>query len=529
MHYNKNRLPSRYVRRLGSASWSLARSQKKNRLIFSQLLKEKSTKNQLELLNFFEIKYQNKNEISLFNSDFYKGTYRIRKPGIYVLRENISFNPIHLFPLESEKKLYPTGINGAYHLGFFAAITIETEDVILDLNGYTITQSKRHNLLQRFFSIVELADSPFIPNQGPHSFTKNINSAKRCLIMNGNLDNSSHHGIHGNSANDIVIHNVNINDFEVAGIALNGSTNVVINSCKLKGKNKNIPVLSSFSQALFTARVLQNLNETKELVYRNIDNDIQTAFSEIMNYQNQSTYFKNNTGQYDGNMYGIVLNVNGVVINKFLSSRDKLEGNRDILIFNVEIKSIDTHPVEILGLPVDKNLSEEGAYGAKRMVGVFGDVFDIEKVMNTNKIYTGNSLSDAQIFLADKYPEKGTLNINKDIVKWANNKSYPLPHDFSTFVPEGDSMGHFMKGNIGLFISGGTNITVDTVLINGVKTNGIEVGNSILLNDDQRYFHGSDAYGILTTASEKIEIIDSEITNIISKNGITKKIEHINN
>lgn len=318
MYYKKNQLPSRYVRRLGSRPFSSVHSEKTKLPIFSLKLKEKCTNSQLELLNFFEKIYENKNEISLSNSDFYSGTYRIKRPGIYVLRENITFNPINLFPLKSQNEKYPTGRHGPYHLGFFAAITIECENVILDMNGFSITQSRRHNLLQRFFAIIELADSPFIPKQGPHSFTSSINSAKRCLIMNGNLNESSHHGIHGNSAHDIVIHNINMHNFEVAGIALNGSTNVVINACNLFGKKTNIPVLSSFSQALFTARILETLHETEQEVYRNIDNDIQTAFSEIMNFKTQTTYFHNKTGQYDGNMYGIVLNVNGVVINKFL-------------------------------------------------------------------------------------------------------------------------------------------------------------------------------------------------------------------
>ena len=61
--------------------------------------------------------------------------------------------------------LYPMGKGGAYHLGFFSAITIECSGVVLDLNGYTIQQTKKHNLHQRF-SVIELANAPFIPSQG---------------------------------------------------------------------------------------------------------------------------------------------------------------------------------------------------------------------------------------------------------------------------------------------------------------------------------------------------------------------------
>lgn len=524
MRYDRNRLPSRYTTRIGSKHFSNGKKEPN----FSLDLRKKCTKKQVELLDFFEKKMEDKNKISLFNFHFLKGTYRIKNPGIYVLRENILFNPEKIFPDESQKEEYPTGKNGPYHLGFFAAITIECNDVILDLNGYSITQSKRHSLLQRFFANIELASSPFIPKQGPHSFTDNIHSAKRCLVMNGKLLNSSHHGIHSNDAHDIVLHKLTIHDYEVAGIALNGSTNSIINNCSLIGKNKNIHVLSSFSQSLFTARVLESLGETSTSVYSALDDDIQKAFYEIMSGKEQTTYFKNKTGQYDGNMYGIVLNVNGIVINDFLSNRENLKGNSEILVYDTKISSVETHPVEIVALPSIKTDTIMDAYGAKRQVGVFGDVFDIEKVMNDKRQYNGNSLSDAQLFLAEKYPGKGTINITNNIIEWAKNEN-TLPDD-TIFVPEGDSMGHFMKGNIGIFISGGTSITIDDSQIDGVITNGSDVGNSDLLTDQQRYFQGGNAYGILKTASENITINNVIIKNIFSRNpnSISKKIESIN-
>ena len=98
------------------------------------------------------------------------GTVRITKPGIYVLNENIIFNPNEnndFFPRMDQLSQYPMGNSGPFHLGFFAAITIESDNVILDLNGKTITQSSLHNIEQRFYAHIELASSPFIPNQGP--------------------------------------------------------------------------------------------------------------------------------------------------------------------------------------------------------------------------------------------------------------------------------------------------------------------------------------------------------------------------
>lgn len=520
MSNTKNRGPSRICRRRGSylLSYNINSNYGSNS-IFSQALRRKATQNQNSLLTTLETLYRNStNRVSLYNSDFTQGTYRITKPGVYVLRENIVFNPINIFPTEAQAETYPTGKNGPYHLGFFAALTVEAENVIIDLNGFSMIQGKRHNLAQRFFSIIELASSPFIPKQGPHSFTDSITSANTCLIMNGGLLNSSHHGVHSNNAKNVVLQNLLINDYEVAGIALNGSTNSVISGCRLIGNNNNIPVLSSFSQAIFTRRVLEQLGETNSDVYTNLNNDIETAFSEVLNNKPQTTYFENKTRKYDGNMYGIVLNVNGIVINEFLSSRENLVGNSDILVYNTSIRDVETHPVEIVAFPKDKNsiTTSAGAYGSKRQVGAFGDVVDVATIMDAERRYSGNSLSNAQFYLAENYPNTGTINISEDVLNWSQNNT-PLPAD-CVFVPEGDSMGHFMKGNIGVFVSGGTNIVLDSILINGVITRGSDVGTSPLLEDDQRYFQGSNAYGILQTASQNLVFSNVTIARIINEN-----------
>lgn len=535
MSNTRNRLPPRLVGRMGSAQLTKKNMDSLSVFMFPFDLRKKCSETQSLLLDNFEetMKTEIMNRILLTNVDFSNGTYRIKKPGIYILSEDIVFNPTFLFPQKSQKEEYPTGKNGAYHLGFFAAITVECHNVIIDLNGYSIKQSKRHNLLQRFFSIIELASSPFIQKQGPHAFTDTIQSANTCLIMNGSLLNSSHHGVHGNNTHNIVLYNLDIHDFEVAGIALNGSTDSVLSHCNLKGRKSGIPVLSSFSQAFFTTRILELLSERDTSIYTNLDSDLQTAYQEIMSNLNQSTYFYNKTDQYDGNMYGIVLNVNGIVINDFLSSRDNLQGNTDILVYKVSIDSIESHPVEIVALSTREK--KEG-YGGNRMVGVFGDVFDIEKVLDNDKKYNGNSLSDAQLYLTERYPGKGTLSISNDIVKWSKNE---IPFDSlllnesdiepTIFVPRGDSMGHIMKGNIGIFISGGTHIVVDTTLISGVRTRGKDVGSSSLFNKNQLYFQGSNTYGILTTASKNIEIRSITIKNIESDHplGISKHIEEL--
>ena len=126
---------------------------------------------------------------------------RITRPGIYVLQENIIFEPNKdndFFPTMEQitSGQYPSFTSGPYHLGFFAAITIESDNVLLDLNQKTIKQSALHNLQQRFYANIELASAPFIPTQGPGDFGSSVVTPTNVLIRNGNLGLSSHHGIH---------------------------------------------------------------------------------------------------------------------------------------------------------------------------------------------------------------------------------------------------------------------------------------------------------------------------------------------
>ena len=100
----------------------------------------------------------------------------------------------------------------------FKGITVETSNVIIDLNGYTVGMSQEFYIQQRFFSIIELAAKNFVSGQGPVDFGPQLNSASSVVIKNGNLALASHHCIHGNGAYDIEIDNIHAYDFDVAGL-----------------------------------------------------------------------------------------------------------------------------------------------------------------------------------------------------------------------------------------------------------------------------------------------------------------------
>lgn len=101
-------------------------------------------------------------DVCLIKGDFEYGTYRIQEPGQYCLSENIYFNPSagkmdqpnrHPYWFPADDDAYPgclTQSDGAYALGFFAAISVEASNVVLDLQGHVL-QMHWHFYLQQSY------------------------------------------------------------------------------------------------------------------------------------------------------------------------------------------------------------------------------------------------------------------------------------------------------------------------------------------------------------------------------------------
>ena len=93
------------------------------------------------------------------------------------------------WPLESQKNEYPGAYTtrDEYFMGFFAGITIESNDVTIDLQSNTIKMSKSFYYQQRFFSCIAIKSVVFSLNQGPGIFGKNSIFPDNVIIKNGLL------------------------------------------------------------------------------------------------------------------------------------------------------------------------------------------------------------------------------------------------------------------------------------------------------------------------------------------------------
>ena len=120
------------------------------------------------------------------------------------------------WPRPDQNKKYPGSYStrDEYFMGFFAGITIEANNVVLDLNGFELRMSRPFYYQQRFFSCIALKSVVFALNQGPGIYGTSPIYPSNVVIRDGSIGLSSHHGIHGQNNNKITIENVHIHSFE---------------------------------------------------------------------------------------------------------------------------------------------------------------------------------------------------------------------------------------------------------------------------------------------------------------------------
>lgn len=333
------------------------------------------------------------------------------------LSGNIEFDPIKYDKNKLFEASHISSKNSdkPYNLGLFAAIAIKnysdsdsissTDDmdrgIIFDFNGYSIKQSIRHCLLQRFFSIIELAESPFILNQGPVSTSgKNLSDfkyAKNVFIIDSqrnnndidhlNFDKSTHYGIHGNKCQNIYLHDLHFKNYQVAGISINQPQIIHIENCRLLGHDQDKALRGTFSAINFLKPYLNKLNEKSittlkisgnELnIYNNVKNAVNKIGELLLNKQESVSCVKelynklwlsNNLDKHYyklfaneivgdfkavqdcGAYYGILFGGKGVQINGFKAEFEEKNAGSQIMIKNVYIENVLGNPTETIAL-----------------------------------------------------------------------------------------------------------------------------------------------------------------------------------
>ena len=416
--------------------------------------------------------------------DFEQGTYRITTPGEYRLTESVTFSPNprrNGVPTPEQRQGHYA--SRAYHLGFFTAIAVECDNVLIDLQGFTLEQSALHQKQQRFYSNIELSSSPFPARAGPSDFGTPTQPCTNVIVRNGVLGRSAHHGIHGNNATNVIIERLEIRDAEVAAISLNGCRHLLIRHNlfhRIGRSNFN----SKLSQAIVALPFLEKIerHDPKAPFKRNGKSvtveDIADTLREAIRQAKSSSreipeFMRSEEGLSDANVYGMVVAGPGLHIGaaKHIPNGDS---NSNVFIHDIEIKDLVSKPMEwpayscpeppIEGIPT---------YGGKapRTIGPVGDVFDITRVRDSEGNYSGDPLSDAQLAIAmyGKDGEKGRTNICHHLMSWSQGMSMLGEYER---VMGGDSMGHIMKGSIGVFLPQLQNAKLANIRIENLTNRG---------------------------------------------------------
>jgi hypothetical protein len=517
----------------------------------------------------------------LYQSDFDNGTYIIDTPGKYKLAEDISFNPNSAamlgtdayeasFPLYHQFKSQGGPYDErAFGIGFFAAIVVAANHVELDLNGHTIEQSAEHALLQRFFAVIETADQPFVPAQGPSDFGSNIISAEHLTIKNGTIGRSSHHGIHGNGNKHVKIQNVHFQDFEVAAVALNGVKGLEIKNCTAASR-EDVPVLGTFSSAQFIKQYINYLvmtgssttldigggaslsaadiqNRLRSAINRTHDDIIVKDLGSIDSSANPDEYalFHNKWGVVDGNSYGFLVNNRGVAVNGFPSQpTGDAVPSKNIKFKNVHVLSLRAAINEIVALN----------QGGKAAIDPVGAVFQVRNLHpdtgvpltissldDSLAVYVGNLVANAQAFVAKaaqngdfagSFLDISRLNITSDIIDWIEappaSPTAKLAHLAPTeadYFCNGDSMFHVNKGVIAFKMDAAKNVEMKNTSASNVENLG-EIGNEICGDYIKSHpaatlegYGGAIARGYSFSGSKNVDVKKSYVINLRAKSG----------
>jgi len=487
-------------------------------------------------------------EFLLHQADFEFGTVRIAAGGDYCLAENVVFNPLSDCPdgPNSEGCYFPTDdtlfpgstsfSDGAFALGFFAAITIEANDVTLDLRGFRIEFALEFYLQQRFGAVIEIANSPFIPGVGPADFGTIFEPVDNVVIENGVIGLTSHHSIHSNGASNVVIRDIQFVDFEVAAIQLNGFRATSLQNLEIGPSLSDVPLRAYYSNARFLLLALRKLVYAtpskkvifagdRELTLREIEQNLVSAMDIVFGvlagrmdeadvpdndlYQKAKALFINEGGLPDGSaIYGIVLNSNSVAIGGFgASANDQDEFGRDVTINNVQISGLRLAVNEVPALYFDK-CSDAAATSTSAQKGPFGELFDLRLVVNEADAalieqhgqdaasmmdidYVGNPLADAQIALAihgdsSSIPYTFGTFISSELIEWASGNSN-FPSACADFVCNADNMLHQNKGVIGLRMDG-----IEEALIIGLSISNMSNESPLVSNACASYTGPND-------------------------------------
>lgn len=478
--------------------------------------------------------------ISLSQKDFDQGTYRIRNSGRYILSQGIIFSP-------SNNAQAPPGT------GWFAAMTIETSNVIVDLNGFTLEASLEflQSHTESIFALIELGNSPFPGDIDGDGFgtmgtafpeDSSYQSASNLIIENGTLKRSTHWGIHGNNNSNLTLRNLKIRDWEVAGISLNALQGGYFKDLVILGCEHQITVKSIITSYNRTKDILQNLLKKQES--EEIRKEIEYFLQEVnLFYKSRPNLFRSPLAYPDGSNYGILI-TNGQGTNLILSlslNQDDLDSGQIvsngycphcIKLENVRVRNIQVNAIETVA--IGSLISEAEPYGHLinlAPLGFFGllrwsDAFDSSGNFNPNPFLQAQAY--AALYLLQQNPEEqdlfpdNILYLLQSLVEKSSRLFFehaqPIFGRNFTLIEN--------KGAFGIRIDCSRHIILNNCSVRNIINRGERGATLETIPGGDRYkaqwaprYIGNDIRGFEFSLVEDLRLINCRVAKCLSQNG----------
>jgi len=448
----------------------------------------------------------------LSSANFEEGTYRITESGTYILTEDIIFNPHSLskediyeknispnsegawYPYADQSEDYPGAgeYDGWYWLGFFAAVTIEASNVVLDLNGHSISMHDHFYYQQRYFIVVQISNKPFGDSAGPTwTGSGQITGLTNIEIKNGILGLSSHIGMHAVECSNVHLSDLVIKDFETHGVVFNGFTNLQLDNVEIgPSVFSQLPITGNYNLARMSFAVLRDAaNEIgdKEITFYNREaityselfNKLQIELDLVFKYiaynddsvtsneywEEAQTLFISDLGvSRAGTLYGAVFRSKGAEVFNFGTNNGDFSDG--LILNNVHIHDLELSTQEVVS-------TGSGAPAREMLNGPIPFVDPTnEAFKNSKSVYVGNVWLDILIALHNLSENWWHLNrflCSDDVCQhWAIDNSMK-PRAISCGY---DSLGHVSKGAMGMKIEYVNNVQITNMEIDNIHTIG---------------------------------------------------------
>ena len=470
------------------------------------------------------------------------GTITISEPGYYYLIENIVFDIPSSMSIQDY--LFTKPEDSTKIFGNHAGIIIESDCVILDLCGFTISQSARFYAAQRFFNLIQFNNFPFIKNANkscqhingksmcpvvgpiPNVLIEEFHTPKYVVVRNGCLGLTSHTGIHGNDNSYIVIENMTAKDFEVSMVTLNKAEQVVIDCVNIKNslsvvafKPFLVTVMLAIKSFLSVGLTLPDLSVLhlglKPLVDRI---DLAVTIDDLVNIAKDFPDFDNSINKYLSpcGQYGISVTRKGPSVHNFSDDLPKeTHSSECIFIVNTNIKNIHVNVFE------DISIAKNG----KPIPIIAGSVMRVVTMENPYTLEILRLLKTLPMEI-----RKTISGLDDQTIDLAINPDKNNPLELCRGI---DNMAHTSKGIIAIRLDDCVHASVVNVNISNLSNIGKPLSPEEIQAAKEKYYSetiimmdstllspneyvGNNACGIIASSGKNITILSSCIEKITS-------------